>query len=104
MITTRIVFVCFLSLLFLFTSQLLADSSEKIKKIDEIMKAYNRYRLFNGVVLIAENGKVIYQNGFGMADFEKNIPNKTIMLRNIFVFFLIKLYGLQKKTKAIEWK
>jgi len=44
-------------------------------KIDEVMTAASKHRLFNGSVLVAENGKVIYKKGLGMANMEWNIPN-----------------------------
>jgi CubicO group peptidase (beta-lactamase class C family) len=47
----------------------------KAKKIDEMMSLYQQYRLFNGSVLVAENGKVIFKKGYGFADMEWNIPN-----------------------------
>ena len=48
---------------------------DKAAKIDEVMTAANKYRLFNGSVLVAENGKVIYKKGLGLAHMEWNIPN-----------------------------
>lgn len=51
--------------------------SQKAAKIDEVMTTANKYRLFNGSVLIAENGKVIYKKGLGLANMEWNIPNTT---------------------------
>jgi len=48
---------------------------DKAAKIDEVMTAANKHRLFNGSVLVAENGKVIYRKGFGLANMEWNIPN-----------------------------
>ena len=50
-------------------------SKDKASKIDEVMTAANKYRLFNGSVLVAENGKVIYKKGLGLAQMEWNIPN-----------------------------
>ena len=47
----------------------------KAAKIDEVMATANKYRLFNGSVLVAENGKVIYKKGLGLANMEWNIPN-----------------------------
>jgi CubicO group peptidase (beta-lactamase class C family) len=41
------------------------------------MKQYVAYGQFNGVVLIAEKGKVLYQKAFGVADFEWDIKNTT---------------------------
>jgi len=50
-------------------------AQDKAAKIDEVMTAANKYRLFNGSVLVAENGKVIYKKGLGLAQMEWNIPN-----------------------------
>lgn len=51
------------------------SAQTKAAKIDEVMTAANKYRLFNGSVLVAENGQVIYKKGFGLANMEWNIPN-----------------------------
>jgi CubicO group peptidase (beta-lactamase class C family) len=50
-------------------------AQDKAAKIDEVMTTANKYRLFNGSVLVAENGKVIYKKGLGLANMEWNIPN-----------------------------
>ncbi len=50
-------------------------SQEKAAKIDEVIMAAHKYQLFNGSVLVAENGKVIYKKGVGLANMEWNIPN-----------------------------
>lgn len=47
----------------------------KVEKIDALMKVYHDQDKFNGSVLVAEGGKVIYKKGFGLADAEWNIPN-----------------------------
>jgi CubicO group peptidase (beta-lactamase class C family) len=47
-----------------------------IGKIDAVIQAYNDLGQFNGSVLVAERGKVIYKKGFGLANREWNIPNK----------------------------
>ena len=52
-------------------------AQDKAAKIDELMKLYNSYRQFNGAVLVAENGKVIFKKGYGMANMEWNIPVET---------------------------
>ncbi len=51
------------------------SSSDKARKIDEVLSLANKYRLFNGSVLVAENGKVIHKKGYGYANMEWNIPN-----------------------------
>jgi CubicO group peptidase (beta-lactamase class C family) len=42
-----------------------------------IMRQYHNYNMFDGAVLVAENGKVVYKEGFGLANREWNIPNAT---------------------------
>ena len=72
-----IIFSVLLSLVFLLISvQIYACSQDKIGKIDDLIKAYNDDGQFNGSVLVAERGKVIYKKGFGFANREWNIPNE----------------------------
>ena len=52
-------------------------SQIKKTKLSETMQAYHNYNMFDGAVLVAENGKVIYKEAFGLANREWNIPNKT---------------------------
>ena len=68
-------FSSFLFSLLLFCSSLFAQT--KKEKLDVVMKAYHHYNMFDGAVLVAENGKVIYKNAFGLANREWNIPNTT---------------------------
>ncbi len=39
------------------------------------MKAYHSYNMFEGAVLVAENGEIVYEEAFGLANREWNIPN-----------------------------
>ena len=41
------------------------------------MQAYHKYNMFDGAVLVAENGKIVYKGAFGPANREWNIPNRT---------------------------
>ncbi len=66
------IFVCLFTLII---NTSIAQS--KKEKLDEIMKAYHSYNMFDGSVLVAENGKVIYKSSFGFANREWNIPNTT---------------------------
>ncbi|MBA3694518.1 MAG: serine hydrolase [Acidobacteria bacterium] len=70
------------NVLFLFLIAFLAGqgsgyAQDKSAKIDELMKIYQSYGQFNGAALVAENGKVIYKKGLGLANMEWNIPNET---------------------------
>lgn len=56
-----------------FTS--MAFSQDKAKQIDELMRRYVDNGQFNGTVLVADNGKVIFKKGYGLANMEWNIPN-----------------------------
>jgi CubicO group peptidase (beta-lactamase class C family) len=58
---------------------LLASSSygqTKAEKLDKLVGAYAAYGKFNGSVLVAEKGNVIYKKGLGLADMEWNIVNQ----------------------------
>jgi len=48
----------------------------KADKLDKLMSTYAEYGKFNGSVLVAEKGKVIYKKGFGLANIEWNAPNQ----------------------------
>jgi len=49
-------------------------SAKKAFKIDSFFTARHKMRLFNGAVLFAEKGRVIYSNAFGYSNFKKKIP------------------------------
>ena len=53
-----------------------AYAQTKVEKLDKLIGAYVEYGKFNGSVLVAEKGTVIYKKGFGLADMEWNIPNQ----------------------------
>src|SRR5437016_6308289 len=55
--------------------QATALAQDKASKIDQLISLYNKYGQFNGSALVADNGKVIYQKGVGLANMEWNIPN-----------------------------
>jgi len=55
--------------------QQIALAQDHAAKIQEVLALAHKYRQFNGSALVAENGKVIYKGGFGLANMEWNIPN-----------------------------
>ena len=65
----------FICLYALTINQCMAQS--KKDKLTEIMKTYHAYNMFDGSVLVAENGKVVYKAAFGLANREWGIPNTT---------------------------
>jgi len=79
----KIVFLClFITLSFLVFSCKNPQKQEKnnpskVDKIEEIIGLYTDYEGFNGSVLIAHEGEIIYKNGFERANMEWDIPNKS---------------------------
>jgi len=51
--------------------------ADKAARVDEYMTRANGFKQFNGAALVAENGKVIYKKGLGLANMEWNAPNET---------------------------
>ena len=52
-------------------------AQNKKAKLSAMMQAYHNYNMFDGAVLVAENGKIIYKDAFGLANREWNIANRT---------------------------
>jgi len=52
-------------------------SQNKKQQLSEVMKTYHNYNMFDGSVLVAENGKIIYSDSFGLANREWNILNSS---------------------------
>jgi len=51
------------------------ENPSKAEQIDELVGLYAAYDGFNGSVLVAHEGEVMYKNGFGMANKELDVPN-----------------------------
>lgn len=54
----------------------LSFSQSITEQLDKLINTYTEYGKFNGSVLVANQGKVIFTKGFGMANMEWDIPNK----------------------------
>ncbi len=52
-----------------------ARAQDKVAQIDALLAKYHEYGQFNGAVLVAENGAVIYKKGFGDANMEWGVAN-----------------------------
>ena len=50
--------------------------TDKAKKIDQLIAPFVAAQQFSGVVLASENGKVIYEKAFGVANADYKIPNQ----------------------------
>ncbi len=49
---------------------------DKAQQIKDLLNKYYEYEQFNGSVLVADDGEVIFSDGFGMANMEYDIPNR----------------------------
>jgi len=68
-----IFFVCLLQLL---DSPAVFAQSDKAKKLDELIGPFAAAQQFSGVVVASEDGKVIYEKAFGVANADYKIPNQ----------------------------
>jgi len=63
-------------ILFLLLISTMSFAQTKVEQIDELISTYEEYGKFNGSVLVSDQGQVIYEKGFGMANMEWDIPNQ----------------------------
>ncbi len=70
----RTVFISFIVLLFAVAG--CKDATER--KIDELMQHYQENDLFNGSVLVAKDGEIVYAKGFGYANHELDVENTPV--------------------------
>ena len=54
---------------------LASNTADKAAAIEELLARYQKCGYFNGAVLVAEHGKVIYAKGVGEADMQAHTPN-----------------------------
>lgn len=66
----------FILLTIAFLSAATVFGQDNVQKIDTLMKQYYDYGQFNGSILVAEKGKIIFEKGYGMANMEWSAPNQ----------------------------
>src|SRR5215217_4702276 len=59
------------------------SQGEKIGRIEKYCAAKQKAKEFNGTILIAQNGRVIFQKNYGFADLRKKIPLTSQSVFNI---------------------
>jgi CubicO group peptidase (beta-lactamase class C family) len=52
-----------------------ARAQDLLPKLDEYAQAAAKAERFSGAILVARDGKVLLSKGYGMADFENDVPN-----------------------------
>jgi CubicO group peptidase (beta-lactamase class C family) len=68
-----IIFISILLYAFIFSIACIAQDIES--KVDEYVNAYVKMGRFSGSILIAQNGEVLVSKGYGMANYEHDVPN-----------------------------
>lgn len=78
-------------------------TNSRIKSIDAYIKSLVPSHSFNGCVLIAQNGKILLNKGYGKADFKKNINNtpdtKFLISSNTKTITAVAILQLAEKGK-----
>lgn len=67
----------FIAIFILLTSINVCIGQTKSEQIEELLGRYTKYGQFNGVALIAQEGEIVYKDGFGLANMEWKIPNRS---------------------------
>lgn len=75
--------IIFLFLTFVSASAQTSAPKSKVALIDKFAAAKYKYHNFNGNILVAEKGKIIYQKSFGLADFKNKKPLTAESIFNI---------------------
>jgi CubicO group peptidase (beta-lactamase class C family) len=65
----------FLAVMSLAATETPSFAQTKAKRIDELITVSHKYGQFNGVILVAERGQVLYERAFGQANLEWGILN-----------------------------
>jgi CubicO group peptidase (beta-lactamase class C family) len=68
--------IVFIGIIIQLTALCFSFGQTKTEKLEDLINLYTDYGQFNGSVLIAEKGKVVFKRGFGMANMEWDIPNQ----------------------------
>lgn len=78
------------------------SQSATAKQIDEYIAPFAKAHLFYGVVIASENGKIVYEKAFGMANADFKIPNQ--MNTRIGIASITKLMTVIILNRLIEEK
>lgn len=71
----RIALAAALAILAFVPATLAGPAADKPAAIETLVRAYQEAQTFNGSLLVAERGRVIFKQGFGLSNREWNVPN-----------------------------
>lgn len=93
-------------LLFLSIFYMSCSVAEKAKKIDDLINYCYDADIFNGAVLVARNGKVIYKNAFGysnLENFERLKPSSVFSIGSISKTFTSMAIMILKEQEKLSY-
>ena len=67
-------YLLFVIILLLVSTSVVFCKPNKIKQIDQFITQFVKNNQFSGEVLVSENGKVVYEKAFGLANADYKIP------------------------------
>ena len=67
----------------LLSSGAFCQQQAKIARIDSVLHWFSEREMFNGTVLVAEKGKILYKKAFGIADPKTRAPLSTASAFNL---------------------
>jgi len=73
----------YILILLLLIVQALCAQDRRSERIDSLVSVLAANKLFNGSILVAEHGRVIYRRSVGDIDFEHHIPNSDTTIFNL---------------------
>ncbi len=65
----------FILIVLLFVYSTSYSSQTLQERVDEYISAHVKMGKFSGSILIAQNGEILVSKGYGMADYEHDVPN-----------------------------
>lgn len=73
---SKSIIVSFFLLSLLFLPQIVFAQAARVQEIDSYVKTFASANQFSGVVLAAQDGKIVYEKAFGLANADFKIPNQ----------------------------
>ncbi|MCE3076847.1 serine hydrolase [Chryseobacterium gwangjuense] len=95
-------------LIFIFLFALKVQGQTKEEKINNLVDAYSHLNRYNGSILVAEKGKIIFEKSFGIQDFQTQEKNTNESIYRIysttktFTATLILLLNEEKKLSLTD--
>ncbi len=99
-------FLLLLSLLCSFTISKNFGQNTRLDSLDAVLKALHEKAMFNGVVLVAKDGKSVYKKAFGIGNHmtkEALTTNSVFNLASISKQFVAMLVMIQKEQKKLNF-